>query len=706
MGEHDNGYASDGQLPRGNETAGRDIDRGAAGGLNDRHETARAYVEKNGTPEKYRAQAEREIVDLLAVGESAQLDLFGYVDGLVGGRKRRDKAVRVDGNLKAAEALKNPTDPEAIRAGYGDGTRISSIIPALVRDPSLGWDIRGAVIKTPRDLAMLAQVVRTPFVETMKIALLNHASVVIHSEIVSVGSTSAALADPTMMARTLQKLKKRGGANRVLLSHNHPSGAGGEASAADVQVTRSFQDACIALDYELVDHVITNGEKYFSFRDAGLLKSSRLTARAASHAKPEAEGRDSKPLPLGEKAPWEVVKRDELAAVNHPRLTGALFTALKQVDESAVHVVYLSTKNTLLGLERVSGYVGAPDLLALKRTVFEGVGREAANRFMLCLPARLDGRESMEIIRDLRDLARNSNLQFVDAYVPSVGDENSGHLASAAGLLEAGAKYSMRARGLGSGEARPAPGDGRVAEGRTGGRGSPRAQLLGKLTRWRTTWAGTAVAARSAIDKALVAAIAKTGGSDVTGVPLRVAARDYVQGKGGKDTLTRRLDAHLRSGGDVRPLPEERALARTGMPVPLPSMRAGNERSMNTRGAGARPPAAEDLVPNNGPGATAQIPGTDPATLMAALEEWRDRWQTIPAAGRVTVLREAETTLRALAGPDLTGVPLRVAARGFIQGQTARELLGRRLAEHLQAIVRWREILPNRGSERKAGLYR
>jgi hypothetical protein len=259
-----------------------------------------------------------------------------------------------------------------------------------------------------------------------------------------------------------------------------------------------------------------------------------------------------------------VVKRDELAAVNHPRLTGALFTALKQVDESAVHVVYLSTKNTLLGLERVSGYVGAPDLLALKRTVFEGVGREAANRFMLCLPARLGGRESMEIIRELRDLARNSNLQFVDAYVPSVGDENSGHLASAAGLLEAGAKYSMRARGLGSGEARPAPGDGRVAEGRTGGRGSPRAQLLGKLTRWRTMWAGTAAAARSAIDQTLVAAIAKTGGSDVTGVPLRVAARDYVQGKGGKDTLTRRLDAHLRSGGDRRPQGRERDQQRSG----------------------------------------------------------------------------------------------------------------------------------------------
>ncbi len=67
------------------------------------------------------------------------------------------------------------------------------------------------------------------------------------------------------------------GATAVVCAHNHPSGDPAPSSA-DIQVTRRLREAAVAIDIELIDHVVV-GDKtadpanrgFYSFREAGLL---------------------------------------------------------------------------------------------------------------------------------------------------------------------------------------------------------------------------------------------------------------------------------------------------------------------------------------------------------------------------------------------------------------------------------------------------
>lgn len=59
-------------------------------------------------------------------------------------------------------------------------------------------------------------------------------------------------------------------ANSIILIHNHPSG-NLWASEADKIVTEKVVQAAAILDVNVVDHLILSEDKYFSFRDEGLL---------------------------------------------------------------------------------------------------------------------------------------------------------------------------------------------------------------------------------------------------------------------------------------------------------------------------------------------------------------------------------------------------------------------------------------------------
>jgi DNA repair protein RadC len=63
----------------------------------------------------------------------------------------------------------------------------------------------------------------------------------------------------------------------IVVAHNHPSGDPAPSSA-DLQVTRRLREAALAMDIDLIDHVIVGlpeddpaGKGYYSFRSAGLL---------------------------------------------------------------------------------------------------------------------------------------------------------------------------------------------------------------------------------------------------------------------------------------------------------------------------------------------------------------------------------------------------------------------------------------------------
>lgn len=85
--------------------------------------------------------------------------------------------------------------------------------------------------------------------------------------LVSVGSLNEAMAHP----REIFRVAIMAAAYAIVLMHNHPSGDA-TSSDADRRLTRRVRDAGELLRIEFCDHIIVGHQRYFSFREAGLLK--------------------------------------------------------------------------------------------------------------------------------------------------------------------------------------------------------------------------------------------------------------------------------------------------------------------------------------------------------------------------------------------------------------------------------------------------
>jgi DNA repair protein RadC len=84
--------------------------------------------------------------------------------------------------------------------------------------------------------------------------------------VVSVGSVNASIVHPREVFKAAVLLN----AASLIIAHNHPSGDPAP-SREDREVTRAISDAGRVLDIPLHDHVIVGEERYFSFKEAGLL---------------------------------------------------------------------------------------------------------------------------------------------------------------------------------------------------------------------------------------------------------------------------------------------------------------------------------------------------------------------------------------------------------------------------------------------------
>lgn len=107
--------------------------------------------------------------------------------------------------------------------------------------------------------------------------------------VVSTGVTSACLLDTRLLLR--DALSK--GACSVALAHNHPSGEC-RPSAEDARLTEKICTSLETVGLRLLDHLIICGNQYYSFADAGLIKSP-----AAKGSRPEGSLQASCP-----RVPW------------------------------------------------------------------------------------------------------------------------------------------------------------------------------------------------------------------------------------------------------------------------------------------------------------------------------------------------------------------------------------------------------------------
>ncbi|MEI8172716.1 MAG: JAB domain-containing protein [Deltaproteobacteria bacterium] len=60
------------------------------------------------------------------------------------------------------------------------------------------------------------------------------------------------------------------GACAVILVHNHPSGHA-KPSDADIRLTKTIQEGARIFDLLVHDHLIVAGERFFSFREEGMM---------------------------------------------------------------------------------------------------------------------------------------------------------------------------------------------------------------------------------------------------------------------------------------------------------------------------------------------------------------------------------------------------------------------------------------------------
>ena len=105
-----------------------------------------------------------------------------------------------------------------------------------------------------------------PDCECLAVLVLNTKMRIKGHYIVSVGSLNETIAQP----REIFRIAIMAAAHTIVLMHNHPSGEP-EPSSADHAATRRVREAGDILRISLCDHVIVGHQRYFSFRECGIV---------------------------------------------------------------------------------------------------------------------------------------------------------------------------------------------------------------------------------------------------------------------------------------------------------------------------------------------------------------------------------------------------------------------------------------------------
>lgn len=99
--------------------------------------------------------------------------------------------------------------------------------------------------------------------EYLAAAFLDTKNQIIETKIIFTGTINASIASPRDIIKEALLLDSKS----ILLSHNHPSGDP-QPSNEDINITERIVDAGIAIDINLVDHIITGRDGYHSLRES------------------------------------------------------------------------------------------------------------------------------------------------------------------------------------------------------------------------------------------------------------------------------------------------------------------------------------------------------------------------------------------------------------------------------------------------------
>jgi DNA repair protein RadC len=205
-------------------------------------------------------------IELLARGAAGlnDVELLAEVigDSAEGGDRFEIAAALLDGS---PAALLRRANPRRLRALAGP-ERAARLLAALeLGRRALTGGGQGA-LSSPRHVQDYARPYATAPKEHFLTIHLNSRHVPLLLEVVSVGTLSASLVHPREVFR--RAIAENCAA--LILAHNHPSGDPAP-SPDDIEITTRLTKVGELVGIEVIDHVILAPERYFSFREAGLL---------------------------------------------------------------------------------------------------------------------------------------------------------------------------------------------------------------------------------------------------------------------------------------------------------------------------------------------------------------------------------------------------------------------------------------------------
>ncbi len=300
------------------------------------------------------------------------------------------------GTAAQEAAMLRPDDPAAITEAFKDTDRISSLIHSVLTQKIPAFDVRGKVIKTPRDFALLCLPLRTPLFESMKVAVLNNNGKIVKSEIVTVGILNASLVDTRRIAGVVEDAVAEGltKVRRVVIGHNHPSGKA-NPSREDLAISKTLKAGLGDAGIKLEDHVITNGDEFYSWRSDSIEKFEK------QHI-----------------APWELVPATGRMKITGPAQLSPIVKALRTGDPDHGHVLYMDGQNKLVAIERIP--VDVESIAKAKEIVARGMSREAAGGVLLEMPWDEYGSEEIKFINELKSTGHLHDAKLLDVSSPSV----------------------------------------------------------------------------------------------------------------------------------------------------------------------------------------------------------------------------------------------------------------------------------------------
>ena len=391
-------------------------------------EAAANMLARSGVAAESIPEAANEISSVILESSSAKLakaqqqagqgDLFSYkpaADSPTGSGDVRGQEGA--GEVERLLRLGLSGDDAALAAAVRQSGTASNIIRDLISGKIPTWNIVGTKIEGPRDVAAALMAVRSPFFESLKVAVMDKDGMVLHSEVLFVGGVSETIADIKRILGVMLRVKAENpAAHSMVWAHNHPSGDP-TPSDADRRLTNNLNEAATEVGIRVMDHVITNGRKFYSFRSGAEWD-----------------------LPNAKLAEWERIPMDSLRKIDKPEKTALLAAELRKGNPGTGFIMVLNTKTGLNGIDQVPGMAVMPkeDLYA---RILDSIQRHGGYGVVLVGP-QAAWQPSMW---GLKGFSRMANFQLYDV-MGFKRELNGGFVESAynAGLMEDAGKMAPR----------------------------------------------------------------------------------------------------------------------------------------------------------------------------------------------------------------------------------------------------------------------